>query len=304
MRHALALGIGLATCALAAGARGANGDELLDAPAPPTLPALAHKDLRFTFEYTAASIEPNAPAGAGGRSYAWFAHTDLELPIVPRKWYMGLAYDTAAATVPGIGRDFFPGNPELTARGLWSSTQGFSAGGGLGIVLPVPRELAPDQATILRAARSIRPWDAAYFTDLTLTFRPSFDIRHVTGRFILQLRQGIDWSIALPRAKASGPGSDLTARATFYIGYRAAEPVGIGLELWEVYQLTADVPDDKRAAFAVSPSIRFILPRVQPALSVLVPLSTPLRGDVASYYGARFNVSFDFERRRAEPVGK
>jgi hypothetical protein len=303
VRRFVALPIVLAACAHPASARGASGDEVLDAPAPPTLPALAHKDLRFTFEYTAASIEPNVPTGAG-RSYAWFAHTDLELPIVPRKWYMGLAYDTAAASVPGVGREFFTGNPELTARGLWSSVQGFSAGAGLGIVLPVPRDLGPDEVTILRAARTVRPWDAAYFTDLTLTFRPSFDIRHVTGRFILQLRQGIDWSIALPKARASGPGTEMTARATFYIGYRAAEPVGIGLELWEVYQVTADVPDDKRAAFAVSPSIRFILPRVQPALSVLFPLSTPLRGEVASYYGARFNVSFDFERRRTEPTRK
>lgn len=304
MKRLFAAAIVTTASLLATSARGADRDEVLDAPAPPTLPALAHKDLRFTFEYTAASIELNQPTGTGVRSYAWFAHTDLELPIVPRKWYMGLAYDTAAATVPGVGRDFFPGNPELTARGLWSSVQGFSAGGGLGIVLPVPRELGADQATILRAARTIRPWDAAYFTDLTLTFRPSFDIRHVIGRFTFQLRQGIDWSIALPKAKASGPGTDMTARATFYIGYRAAEPVGVGLELWEVYQVTADVPDDKRAAFAISPSIRFLLPRVQPALSVLVPLSTPLRGEVASYYGARFNVSFDFERRRAEPVGK
>jgi hypothetical protein len=272
---------------------------VLDAPAPPTLPALSHKDARYTFEYTAASIDPKVPTA--GRSYAWFGHGDLEVPIVPRKWYVGLAHDTAAATVPGVGKAFFLGNPELWLRGLWSSEHGLSAGGTLGVVLPIPRTLSPDEATVLRAARVIRPWDASYFTDLTLTVRPSFDIRHVTGRFMFQLRQGIDWSISLPRAATNAPGSDLTARATFYIGYRAAKPVGIGLEVWEVYQLTADVPDNERAAFALSPSIRFILPRVQPALSVLLPISTPLRGDVDSYYGARFNVSFDFERKSAEP---
>ena len=37
--------------------------------------------------------------------------------------------------------------------------------------------------------------------------------------------------------------------------------------------------------------------RVQPAVSFLFPLSTPLRGDVASYYAARFNIGFSFDVR-------
>ncbi len=40
-----------------------------------------------------------------------------------------------------------------------------------------------------------------------------------------------------------------------------------------------------------------MLPRVQPALSFLFPLATPLRGDVASYYAARFNIGFNFDLR-------
>jgi hypothetical protein len=299
LRRAAALSLAFSALVVVTSAHATNLDEVLDAPAPPTLPGLAHKDLQYTFEYTAASIDPTAQTGASGRSYAWFGHHGLELPIIPRKWYVGVAYDTASASVPGVGQSFFFGNPEVTVRGLWSSVQGLSAGGGLGIVLPIPRELDPDEALILRTARVVRPWDAAYFTDLTITFRPSFDIRHVTGRFIFQFRQGIDWSISLPRSKASEPGSELYARATFYVGYRVAKPVGLGLELWEVYQLTGTLGDDNRAAFAISPSIRFILPRVQPALSVLLPISTPLRGDVESYYGARFQVSFDFGWRRA-----
>ena len=48
---------------------------------------------------------------------------------------------------------------------------------------------------VLKTARVVRPWDAAHFTNLTLSLRPWFDMRHITGPFIFQLRQGIDWSL-------------------------------------------------------------------------------------------------------------
>lgn len=260
-------------------------DELLDAPAPPTLPPLTHRTLLYGFEYTAASIEPNDDQG---RAYAWFAEGALELPIRPRQWYLGITSSVASAAIPGVGSARLLGNPEIWSRGVWSSVLGVSGGGGLGIVLPVPRNLTPVEAEVISVVRTIRPWDVAYFSNLTLTFRPSFDIRHIAGRFMLQLRQGIDWSI-------SEESSNFTARATFYAGYRAHSAVGLGLELWEVYQVTADLPDDKRAAFAISPSIRFILPYVQPAVSLLFPIATPLRGDVESYYALRLHAAFSFD---------
>jgi hypothetical protein len=277
--------------------------DVLDAPAPPTLPALAHANLGYTFEYTAAFIEPNDPTSS--MAYAWFVHNELEQPLVSRKWYIGLANDVAAASVPGVGRSIVLGNPEIWGRGLWSSALGLSSGGGLGVVLPIPRSLDPYQVEVLRTVRVVRPWDVAYFNDLTLTFRPWLDIRYVTRRLIVQIRQGIDWSVVLgdnPRFCGKPPcteeggdrRTDITARLTLYAGYRATRAVGLGLELWEVYQVTADLPDDKRAAFAISPSVRFILPYVQPAISVLFPIATPLRGDVASYYALRLNVGFTF----------
>lgn len=294
--------VAVLSCGVLARAETYDAGAVLDAPAPPTLPALAHRDLTSTFEYTAASIEPNE--AEGGRAYAWFQHSEAEQPIVSRKWYVGVAHDIAAASVPGVGSAILPGNPEIWGRGLWSSMRGLSSGGGLGVVLPLPRPLDPDEQEVLRTVRTVRPWDVAYFNDLTLTVRPWLDMRFVTRRFILQLRQGIDWSLLLkegpacqgPSCGSARPGrkANITARLTFYAGYRAARSVGLGLELWEVYQVTAELPDDKRAAFAISPSVRFILPHVQPALSVLFPIATPLRGDVASYSALRLNVSFSF----------
>jgi hypothetical protein len=293
----------LAAAVLAAPAM-ARADDATEAPAPPTLPSLTHKHLVYDFELTAASIQTKGEGLlASGNAYAWFTHHQLEAPLKPRAWYVGVAQDIAAASVPGVGSAYVLGNPELWGRGIWSSVLGLSSGGTLGIVLPVPRDLNAEDAVVLKTIRTVRPWDVAYFNDLTLTFRPSFDIRHVVGGLVFQLRQGLDWSIALRRTLANDAGCaagrgcslhDLTARTTFYVGYRASERIGFGLEIWEVYQLTAEIPDDKRAALAVSPSIRLMFPHVQPALSLLMPIATPLRGDVESYFALRLDVRFDF----------
>ncbi len=270
-------------------------ESVFDAPAPPTLPALTRRDLTFTFEYTAARIEPEqSSAGGGAPAYAWFSHAEAELPLVPRKWFLGAAHDVASAAVPGVGRGVLFGSPELWGRGVWSSVRGLASGGGLGVVVPVPRDIWREGGEVLRTARTVRPWDAAYFNDMTLAFRPWFDMRHITGPFIFQLRQGIDWSLVVGDLEPHERRTDIAARAAFYFGVRASRSVGLGLELWEVYQLTAEVDDDERAAFAISPSVRFILPLVQPALSVLLPIATPLRGEVESYYAARLNVGFTF----------
>jgi hypothetical protein len=278
---------------------------VLDAPAPPTLPALAHRDLTFTFELTAAVIQPKADDRSGD-AFAYFAHTDFEYPIVPRRWFVGLSNDVASAAVPGVGTAFLLGNPELWGRGLWVSKRGLASGGGLGVVLPTPRELSPAESEVLRTVRTVRPWDVASFSSLTLTFRPWIDIRLVTGGLVFQLRQGVDWSISLtgaPEVQDSASGAkpritNFAARLTFYAGYRLSQQIGVGVEVFEVYEITKELAnDDNRATFAVSPSIRLMLPRVQPALSFLLPIATPLRGDVETYYAGRINIGFNFDVR-------
>jgi hypothetical protein len=290
---------------------------LLDAPAPPTLPALAHPGLTYTFEYSAASIAPTEPGSTGGRAFAWFSHNEVELPLQSRKWYVGAAHDIAAGAVPGLSKNMFLGNPEIWGRGLWSSVIGLSSGGGLGVVLPLPRSPSEQEVAVLHTVRVVRPWDSAYFNDRTLTLRPFIDIRHVVGRFIFQLRQGVDISFVLrpqrvieSRVESGGYSVpmltsehrlDFVARATMYMGFRATKEVGLGLEVWEIYQITADISDDKRASVAISPSVRFMLGRVAPALSVLLPITTPLRGEASSYYAARLNVAFDFDLGKHRP---
>lgn len=109
-----AAAFGVAALAHQAEARAeADPGAVLDAPAPPTLPALAHANLTYTFEYTAAAIEPHETSS--GMAYAWFAHNEIEQPLVSRKWYLGVAHDVAAASVPGVGNAILLGN-EPTIR--------------------------------------------------------------------------------------------------------------------------------------------------------------------------------------------
>jgi hypothetical protein len=293
----------------AAPARAEDRTTALDAPAPPTLPALAHPTLTDTFEVTVASIDPG---GGKGRAGAFFLHDELEYPLRSRVWYVGAAHDVVAGALPGTGHDFFFGSPELWTRGLWSSLAGLSAGGGLGVTVPIPRSLSPGADAVFQTVRVVRPWEAAYFTDRVLTLRPWIDIRHVVWRFILQLRQGLDVGIAVRPLRPYEHRAEYVALTTLYAGFRVAERVGIGIEGWEVYQISADVcgatpqcaPDDKRAAFSLSPSVRLLLGRIEPALSVLFPVTTPLRGEAASYWAARINVGFGFEVGRGQPVAR
>jgi hypothetical protein len=134
----------------------------------------------------------------------------------------------------------------------------------------------------------VRPWDYVEFTNDDIVLRPFIDVRDIDGKVILQLRQGIDWV----RSDAS-----LTSRTTFYIGYRPAELFGIGLEAWEVYLVRAANPkDDGRAAYAVSPSVRFMTRVVQPALSFLLPIDRPLFDAVQSFWAVRLSVSVIIDR--------
>ena len=162
-------------------------------------------------------------------------------------------------------------------------------------MVPVPRNLSDQELTALRAVRVVRPWDIAYFADLTLTFRPWFDIRHIAEPLVLQLRQGIDWSV-------DAAGSELTARLTFFTGYRATQELSVGLEVWEVYAITSQsVADDRRATFAMSPSARADLGRVTLSLAFLFPVATPLRGDVADFQAVRIVSDFEFDLPRFDP---
>ncbi len=307
---------GVAAFALASTAQAAPPDSdlsrareaQLDVEGPPPLPGLSHRGVAIDFEYTVATAQPADVTSyqpiAGARAYAYAASLAAEAAVVRRRWFLGFANELVAASVPAGttpgsgGSAAVVGNPEVWARGLWSSRVGLSAGGGLALVLPLPRKFPAIEGEVVRAIRVVRPWDDPHFEDLTLTARPFFDIRHVVGPVVLQLRQGVDIALRLRAPVAPENRVDFAALASVYAGVRVVDPLVLGLELHEVYQLTEDVGtgsciapcDQHRVQFTLSPSIRLAWTRVTPTLSVLLPLTTPLRAEVASYQAARLHL--------------
>lgn len=194
------------------------------------------------------------------------------------------------------------GNPEIWARGMWVSASGLGAGGGVATTLPLPRSFSENDREVVRAIRVVQPWDYSHYQDLTLTVRPFFDLRHVVGPVVFQLRQGIDISVLLRDLADQENRYDLTALANVYVGVQPIRLLELGLDFTEVYQITADVSspscitpcDEHRAAQAISPSIRLNIPRISPTVSAIFPLATPLRAEVASYYALRVHLAASF----------
>jgi hypothetical protein len=265
---------------------------LPDAPAPPTLPDLTHRALAGSLESTFASIRGNPrPDGTDpGRSFGWNERIEAEQAVSIRRWYVGVSEQLALGRPPDGNFLLVAGNPEVWGRALWASQVGLAYGGGLGIVLPgVPHGSAGTE--VAQTIRVLRPWDYVHFVNDDFIFRPFIDVRDIDGRVMLQLRQGIDWD------RSSGA---LTSRTTFYVGYRISDLFGLGLEAWEVYLIKAPLEkDDGRAAYAVSPSLRFMNRVLQPAVSILLPIDRPLFDAVESFWAIRLSLSVVVDARPA-----
>jgi hypothetical protein len=133
--------------------------------------------------------------------------------------------------------------------------------------------------------RVVRPWDTGYFSESILTVRPAFAARVVLPPVGLQMRQGLDVSYAFDEDRG-----DVVGRIAAYVGWEPIPRVTAGLELWQIYSITADVPDSQRAAFTLSPSLRLRVRPIEPGLSFLFPLSTPLEGIATAFFAARIHV--------------
>lgn len=287
-------------------------DYILDAQAQPNQPGLSHRGVAFNLEYMVASAEPTDVTTIqpirDARAYAYAVRWLVDVPLAPRRWYMGLSSDVAAASVPtgadptSGGSTLVFGNPVLWGRGIWSSESGLSAGGGLEAVVPIPRKYSSLETEVVRVVRVARPLSYANFRDQALTGRPFFDIRHVTGRVTLQMRQGIDFSLLVRDREETENRYDLTAFLSAYVGVEAFDAFDVGLEVAEVYQLTTEVAspdciapcDQSRVQVTASPVIRARLAPLYPTLSALFPISTPLRSEVASYWALRLHMNVLF----------
>lgn len=296
-----------AACLLAAGAARAQAraqlerwfdprdpSHLPDAFAPPSLPDLTHRGTWLNLESSLASIRPRAQDGAEPRERArgWMLRGEAEAELIRRSWYAGAATELAYGDSfnLGGGRGLLPGYPELWTRAVWASRAGLAYGGGVSVVLPIfKRTQDAEGGRIAESVRVVRPWTLATYAENTVTVRPYLDARVIDGTVTLQLRQAFDLQGLVAEVKV--PRAGVVSLTTLFLGYRPWETFGLGLELWEVYFLNAaNVPDERRAVFAISPAMRYIGRRWQPALSAIVPFERPLFDRASSYWALRASI--------------
>jgi hypothetical protein len=291
---AFLIGGSFPTIARAAGATFEDPYDLPTAPRPPTLPELTHGDLEATLETTVGALLP-APGGA--LAHAYVQRIGLEMPIGPRRWYVGADYELAAGTA---GSSFVAAgsNLSLEARTLWATRTGLAFGGGLRLMAPTAAfDANGAAATVALDAATLRPWDIGYFVPDAIGVRPFVDVRILDGAFVAQFRQGLDATFAISRNDQR-----LYATTGVYVGWRITSGVAGGLEMFEAYAIDASaagVRDGARSAVIASPNVRLSLPWVQPAISIFTNLGTPLYGAHESIWGFRFAFTLVWEQLKA-----
>jgi hypothetical protein len=300
-------------------------EDLPDAPSPPSLLDLTHRSLYVAFETTQASVRPNDIGGVPqGRVFGGITRLEGELAIDrARRFFAGFGEEVA---VSGLGQGtVLPSYPEIWGRAVWASRAGLAYGGGLGFVLPVfSRDPNSEAARASQLARVVKPWSFSLFSDNTFTARPFLDARVIDGSVTLQFRQSLELQGLV--ADAQLPTRSLVSRTTVYLGYQPVKPLGFGLEVTEVYFISAssvcvDVPkaaapttstsgkpidpgtekacttltDDLRAAFVLSPSVRFTVGDFHPAVSAIVPFGQTLLGEARNFWAVRLSLGAVFE---------
>lgn len=263
---------------------------MADAPAPPTLPDLTHRGLAASFSLVFSSITPPLNADVTSPVRVVIENFEGEVTVANRRWYVGFGHSLAqGGTLSGEKGTAFFSNPEVWGRGLWASGEGIAYGGGMGLVIPLI-DHSSERGSVKGSMRVVQPWEYPRFAGRVLALRPFMDVRILDTSVQLQLRQGLDVMYGL-RSSVAQPDTTLAGRTTLYLGYRALTPLGVGLELSEVYVLqSTSLRDEDRAVFSVSPTIRWMFSVLQPCISALFPIGRPLLGSASNYWAVRLTL--------------
>jgi len=254
-------------------------------PRAPTLPELTHSDIEATLESTAGTILPN---GNGAPVGAYVQRIDVEVPLGLRRWFVGATFEMAAGHGPVVGS-----NLVIDGRTLWATRTGLAFGGGLGLIIPTAQFVGDGPASVAALdAGTLRPWDVSMFIPGAIGGRPFIDVRAIDGPFVAQFRQGLDVTTSTVSAGAS---LSIYATAGLYLGLWATQRVAVGFEAFESYAISVPgIQDGDRASVVISPNVRLVLPRVEPAISMFTSIGTPLQGANSHIWGFRlaFTVVF------------
>lgn len=265
------LAAALLACAILVAGR-AHADEPTEFHRPLTLPQLTHRFAEITLESTLALVTFAAVDRAQSSSTVRVDRLAAEIPLGSRVWFAGVGYGLATGHLADGSPHVVSGNPELWARGVWTSAPGLSFGGGLATVIPVGGYDERVGDSVAEAAVTVRGWERASFDPYTFTLRPFLDVRDVTGIFTLQYRQALEVAVDARDVTSSR----FAAVGTLYVGIRVSSLLTFGGELIEHYRLDPNLDDGARAYFSVGGLIRVTTRYYQPSLGLMTNIGSPL----------------------------
>lgn len=256
-------------------------------PAPLSMPELAHPDPNLGVEWT---VGLGAPSAAGRTASAiGLLRIAGEIDVVKRRLYLGGTYPAAVALPPSSDgpSKFVLGNVEAHIRVTFPQPTWLAFGATLGVIAPTARfgrnGAAQDAAL---AAISFDPTDVSYFMPGAVVLRPAYDVRVIRGPFVAQARQGLDIALdgaGLRQATTNG-------RLLLHFGVLALRNLEASLEFTQLYRFGTEVPDGRRNAMTIGPSIRWMLGKVDLGTGVVTNVLSPLNQGLDQLVGLRLSV--------------
>ncbi len=234
----------------------------------------------------------------------------VEFPLRPLPIYLGFSYAGGLGAADGLAPRPATGAIALGGRAAWGSAMGFAFGGGFDVLVPTRlrgddrfRDADPVGPLAIRSAyrgaadrvATFAGPEADAFWPRGVVFRPSVDLRLVTGRFVFQAREAIGLAIDARAPFGTEAQSRITASLTLYAAYRLSSAVAIDLETAEFYLVsgTETTEDGRRARFLVTPGLRLLALRGTPTLSFPIA-PRPTADDAQAAFGVKAGMTFVF----------
>ena len=280
-------------------------------PTEPIHPADVSATLHARPELGVA-IAGGVGVGRFGGGLRPLAHGRLsaEVPLRPLPIYLGFSYAGGLGAADGLAPRPVTGAMALGGRAAWGSSMGFAFGGGFEVLVPTRlrgddrfHDADPVTPVAIRSAyRGAADRVATFagpegdaFWPRGVVFRPSVDLRLVTGRFVFQAREAIGLAFDARAPFGTDAQSRITASLTLYGAYRLGSALAVDLEAAEFYLVsgTETTEDGRRARFLVTPGLRFLALRGTPTLSFPIA-PRPTADDAQAAFGLKAGMTFVF----------
>ena len=259
-------------------------------PRPFVMPELSHAANEVSLDWTLATAIPENEARASRQIGLVRPTYETRIGSL-RRFYFGLTVPVviAAPEEQGHPTKTVLGNVEAHARLVFPTPAWLAFGSSLGIVAPTGFWGAGEDATAAgRAGLMLEPTELPQFVPHAIAFRPSFDIRLLTGPLVVQVRDGFDFLV-----DASGETHATTSgRLAAHVGVLAQKRLEVAVEATQLYLFSGDVKDGDRTTITVGPSVRWTVYQMDLGVQTSTNIYAPIESGTSRFWAFRLSAVF------------